>query len=153
MQNSIRVRSATEYVIEVNDSGETISFDVSDTGLTTRLIGTFERINALAERYEVEAAELDKRADQPYNELITKNQYEAAALIDSFYSEARAAMDMFLGEGACRKIFGERNYYDMFGDLIKQLEPHFRQIGISAEKLKNRAVEKHSPGKQPKALT
>lgn len=163
MPNSIRVQSATEYVIEVNDNGDTISVDTSDTGLTSKLAKTYDKINALVKLYEAKADELEAQPDEPYstalvaNEesgepeqktLITKKQYESSKLIDQFYIEARAAMDTFLGEGACMKIFGDKNYYNMFNDLTVQLEPHFKQMGINAEKLKETGVSKHSPNRQ-----
>ncbi|MEL4106778.1 hypothetical protein AAFA46_08085 [Oscillospiraceae bacterium WX1] len=163
MVNSIRVRSATEYIIEVSDNGDTISFDTSDTGLTSKLASTFDKINALVKEYEIKASEIEAQSDEPYstttiknNEtgqtevktLITKNQYESSKLIDRFYVDARAAMDTFLGEGACKKIFGDKNYYNMFNDLTKQLEPHFKKMGINAEKLKETGVQRHSPNRQ-----
>ncbi len=162
MANSIRVRSATEYIIEVNDNGDTISFDTSDTGLTSKLAITFDKINALVKEYEAKAAEIEVQPDEPYSTativddsgqsevktLITKKQYESSKLIDKFYEDARAAMDTFLGEGACRKIFGDKNYYNMFNDLTKQLEPHFKKMGINAEKLKETGMKKHVPNRQ-----
>ncbi|MEM5768468.1 MAG: hypothetical protein AAGU32_09310 [Bacillota bacterium] len=163
MSNSIRVRSATEYVIEVNDNGDTISFDTSDTGLTSKLASAFDKINALIKEYELRAAEPEAQPDEPYSTtmvqntesgeperktLITKKQFEGSKLIDQFYLEARAAMDTFLGEGACQKIFGNKNYYNMFNDLSAQLEPHFKQMGINAEKLKEAGVKKHAPNRQ-----
>lgn len=168
MTNSIRVKSATEYIIEVNDLGETISFDVADTSLTSRFVGVMEKIDSLVKVYEEKAAQIEARPDIPYNTvrivneetgeeetqtLITQNQFESALLVEEFYGEARAAMDTFLGEGACRKIFGERNYLNMFNDLLEQLEPHFQKMGVNAENLRKKAVEKHSPDRvQRRAL-
>lgn len=145
--NSIRVRSKTEYVIEVNDQGETISFDVQDTGLASKLMRTFEKIDALTKEYEDKAKEIDARPDEPYNEYITKNQLDGAKLIEEFYIDARQVMDSFLGEGACQKIFGDKNYFDMFNDLTEQLEPHFKKIGISAEAIRTNAAKKHAPNR------
>jgi len=163
MANSIRVKSATEYIIEVNDQGETITFDTSDTGLTSRLFDMYEKIEALTKDYTARGAEIDARPDEPLktfdvtNEetgeldnkaIITKNQYEGAKLIDSFYIEARTVLDMFLGAGACQKIFGDKNYTSMFDDLFSALEPHFKKMGVKAENLKKRAVEKYSPNRE-----
>lgn len=148
MSNSIRVRSESEYIIEVNDLGQTISFDAQDTGLTGKLMRTYEKIDALTKEYEEKAAGIDARPDEPMNEYITRNQYDGAQMIDSFYSEARTTMDLFLGAGACQKIFGDKNYLNMFNDLTTQLEPHFKQMGINAESLKTSAVKKHAPNRE-----
>ncbi len=162
MSNSIRVHSNTEYVIEVNDNGDTISFDTSDIGLTSRLYDTFDQLDKLAREYEVKAAELDAREDKPrstvevehedgtmeHKTLITQNQYDGTKMMDDYYRDARAALDIFLGEGACQKIFGDKNYYTMFEDLTQQLKPHFEKMGLSAQKLKANAVKKHSPNRE-----
>lgn len=148
MANKIRVKSENEYVIDVNDNGDVISFDITDTGLTSRLMKTFEKIDELTKEYETKAVEIDKQEDKPYNDVITQNQYESAKLIDNFYTDARLVMDGFLGKGACQKIFGDKNYLNMFYDLTEALEPHFEKIGINAEKLKKTGVLKHSPNRK-----
>ena len=157
MANKIRVKSSTEYVIEVNDNGETISFDISDTGLATKMVRTFDKINDLIDEYQEKAKEIDKRPDEPFKKafidgeektLITKNQYDGAAMIDELYSKARGQLDLFLGDGACQKIFGNHNYYSMFEDLTDQLKPHFEKMGINAENLKAKVVNKYAPNRE-----
>lgn len=161
MANSIRVKSASEYIIEVNDKGDTISFDMADTSLTSKVCKMFERVEALSKEYEKKAAEIDQRDDKPHScfdfvgndgeieskTLITQNQYDKVELIDSFYIEARAAVEVLLGVGACQKIFGSKNYFEMFDDLAEQLAPHFEKIGVSYNKLKHSAAQKHAPNR------
>jgi hypothetical protein len=165
---SIRIKSETEYVIEVNDNGDTISFDVADTGLASRMAKTFEKIEEITKDYEAKAAEIDARPDEPYittntvntdsgeietTTIITKNQYDGSKLIDQMYVDARATLDLFLGNGACQKIFGDKNYYGMFNDLSEQMKPHFEAMGINAEKLKQTGVAKYCPNRgQHKAM-
>ena len=159
-KNSIRVHSKTEYTIEVNDKGDTISFDLEDTGLTSKLFKMYEALDKLKVKYMTQAQELDKRPDEPFKTvteenpidgeavqkvLITKNQYEGTQMIDQFYYDARHALDQFLGEGACQKIFGDKNYKDMFEDLLEQLTPEFKKMGINNELIKASAVKKHGP--------
>ena len=155
--NSIRVKSASEYTIEVNDSGDTIVFDTSDTRLTARLFEMSATIDALTKEFEAKAKELDARTDEPCSTvvleglgrttLLTKNQVEGAQMLDHFYDEARKALDGFMGPGACLKIFGTKNYLSMFEDLMEQLGPHFKKMGINAEKLKTSAAAKHAPNR------
>lgn len=144
-KHSIRVKSATLYEIEVNCKGDTISFDPNDITLTSRLMKAFDKIDRLTADYEAKALEIDARPDEPLNEFVTRNQYDGVNLINDMYTEARAALDGFLGVGACQKIFGDANYLTMFDDLKEQLEPHFKAIGISAAKLREGAVAKYAP--------
>lgn len=158
--NKIRVHSKTEYVIEVNDQGETISFDLEDTSLPSRLFKMYEAMESLTTEYMAKGKALDARPDEPRihlaeaelgedvpaeQRIITKNQYDGAQLLDSFYKEARKAMDGFLGEGACQKIFGNTNYQSMFEDLLEQLTPEFKKMGLNTESIKTRAAQKHGP--------
>ena len=153
----IRIKSSTIYTIEVNDKGETIEFDISDTGLATRMVRTFDKINSLIDKYQERAKEIDARTDEPFKTaviggeektLITKNQYDGAAMIDELYQKSRETLDSFLGAGACQKIFGNANYYSMFDDLTEQLKPHFEKMGIIAENLRAKVVNKYAPNRE-----
>lgn len=141
----MRVKSSGEYVIEVNDNGDTISFDPTDISMRSRLIGSFEKIDALAKTYDQKAAAIDARPDEPLNDFVTRNQRDHAELMDEYYMAARKVLDDFLGEGACQKIFGERNWITMFQDLAEQLEPHLKAMGVNAEKIMAETAKKYAP--------
>ena len=166
-KNSIRVKSQAEYSIEVNDAGDTISFDMTDTGLTSRLFKMYEDIESITKECEARVAALGDGPDEALHTamlpgedgelqervLITKHQYETAKLLDDYYKDARGAMDVFLGHGACQKIFGDKNYTRMFDDLLGQLKPHFDKMGLKAEDIKKSAAKKHAPNRaQRRAL-
>jgi len=153
----IRVKSSTIYTIEVNDNGDTIEFDISDTGLANKMVRAFDKVNNLVDEYQEKAKEIDERPDEPFKTtvidgkekvLITKNQYDGAAMIDELYQKSRETLDTFLGVGACKKIFGDKNYYNMFDDLAEQLKPHFEKMGINAKNLKAKVVKKYSPNRE-----
>ncbi len=148
MENKIRVQSQGEYIIEVNDCGDTISLDPTDITLTSKLMKSFERIDELTKDYEARAKAIDARPDEPMNEFISKNQFEGTNLINEFYGEARKALDGFLGADACQKIFGDKNWLTMFDDLTVQLEPHLKAIGVNAEKIRTAAAQKYAPNRE-----
>jgi hypothetical protein len=157
MANKIRVKSSTIYTIEVNDDGDTIEFDISDTGLATKMVKTFDKVNDLIDEYQEKGREIDERPDEPFKTavidgaektLITKNQYDGAQMIDELYSKSRETLDTFLGEGACQKIFGNSNYLSMFEDLSEQLKPHFEKMGLNAQNLKAKTVNKYMPNRE-----
>jgi hypothetical protein len=155
--NKIRVKSSSIYTIEVNDEGDTIQFDMTDTGLASKMVKAFDKINELTEEYQNKASEIDARPDEPYRKtdidgeektVITKNQYDGAQMIDELYTKARKALDEFLGENACQKIFGDNNYYSMFEDLTEQLKPHLEKMGLDAQALKAKTVNKYMPNRE-----
>lgn len=143
-KNSIRVKSKNEYVIEVNDKGETISFDLTDFRLPAKLLNTYNNLNELTNEYEQKNEELAKREDKDINEFVTQNQMDIIALTEQYYKDARNVLDEFLGEGACQKIFGDKNYMDMFDDLIEQLTPHFNAMGLNFKKMQKGLVKKYT---------
>ena len=53
-------------------------------------------------------------------------------------------MDAFLGAGACQKIFGDRNYVEMYDDLFDQLAPHFEKMKLNSEGITARIKAKYS---------
>ena len=163
MSNSMRVESPNEYVIEVNDNGDTISFDLTDINLSKKAFRMYEQLNEITVKYEKLVNNIEARPDKPYrsismvNEetgetedrvLFTQNQYDSMELTGKFFTEARAALDSFLGEGACTKIFGEKNYYTMFNDLFEQLQPHFKKMGVNADNFRKSISDKYSPTRQ-----
>jgi hypothetical protein len=149
--NKIRIRSGTEYVIEVNDAGETISFDLADTSLPSKLFKMMDRVEELTSEIDAKAKEIDALPDKTVKTIgdvnVSQKQMEGAQLMDDYFIRVREALDIFLGEGACQKIFGDKNYYSMVGDLMEQLEPHFKKIGLTAEQVKKAAVAKHAPNR------
>lgn len=153
---SIRVKSGSEYVIEVNDKGDTISFDPSDITMTSKLLRTYEHIDALMNEYKEKAKQLDEKPVEAIYEgeyegkeiKITKKDIESEKLTNELFDKTREIMDEFLGDGACQKIFGDKNWFTMFDDLAEQLEPHFKQIGINAQKIRTGAAKKYAPNRE-----
>lgn len=157
-QGSIRVESKTRYTIEVNDKGETISFDLADFRLTAKLLNVYNRLEELGKQCEEEGkrmlekedkvAKKIKTTDESNNKiegLVTQNMLDTMELANDYYNKARDILDEFLGEGACQKIFGDTNYATMFDDLFEQLEPHFKKMGINYQKLQKGLAKKFAP--------
>ena len=153
--NSIRVGSKSRYSIEVNDRGDQIFFDLADTKLPAKLFEMYEAVDLATKKY-TDLAEMAKKVvtgkKKAGSNSITEEQYASAKLLDAFYIEARAALDLFLGEGACQKIFGDDNYTDMFNDLMEQLEPHFKKMGLNTLAMKAQIAKKYLPEKTGTAL-
>lgn len=143
-KHSIRVRSKNEYVIEVNDKGETISFDLTDTELMLKFDRALTKINQIQKEIEEKQKELNELKDEKTDSFMTMKEKEEYEMISKAYQDMRNAVDEFCGKGACQKIFGDTNYIEMFNDLFDQLMPHFEAMGMNADKMRKEIEEKYS---------
>lgn len=142
--NRIRVKSNTRYDIEVNDKGEFISFDLNDPSLPFRFNEAFNKTRKRLEEMQKEIAKIESRQDRTSNKYIfSKNEAEKAKVTKSGYEDMREIMDVFLGTGACQKIFGDDNWYSMFNDLMDALEPEFEKMGVSHKATAQRIEQKY----------
>ena len=139
----IRVEKKNIYTIEVNDNGDTIEFDLEDIGLNFKLLRALKEIDRIQEYMKNEITIIQKRQDVK-GKYISKNEEDILRLWNKCFKDMRSAMDIFLGEGACQKIFGDRNYIEMFDDLMEQLKPHLEKMKVSYENIKKRIENKYS---------
>jgi hypothetical protein len=145
MTDKIRVGQPRHpYVIDVNDNGDTIVFDLADSSIGVRLLSMLTQIQQIEQKYTRKAREL---GGQP-NALVpglpfSKAQAYLIRMTEDFYKDARRAADTFLGQGACQKIFGNQNYPDMFIDLLKQMTPHFEKMGLATDHLKKEIAARY----------
>lgn len=145
-KNKIRIQSKNEYVIEVNDNGDTISFDLTDPELMLKFDRAFNKVKGIGEsikRKEEEFKNIEPFQFDKQDMILTNEQRKFHEFIVKCFEDMRMAFDEFLGEGACQKIFGNSNYIDMYDDLIKQLQPHFEKMGLNAKKLKEEIIDKY----------
>lgn len=128
------------YVLEVNDKGETIEFDLTDISLPEKIMKASENIGKLDKEYQEEMMKLN-------NEEIDKvlKTKKAIEIENKKCKQMREEFDNFLGENACQKIFGDTNYYGMFLQLFDALEPHFDKMKIKLDKAKLKLANKYLP--------
>lgn len=142
---SLRVAKKDVYIIEVNDAGETIEFDLVDISLPMRFNKAYLDVEKSLRWLEGQIALKDKEvSDSEKVGLLTKGEEKLLKAWDKAFRDMRKAMDNFLGEGGCQKIFGDRNYLEMWSDLFDALEPHIEKMGIRNEDIKNRIKAKYS---------
>ena len=144
---TLRIERKDIYTIEVNDNGDTIEFDLLDIELPFKCDRAFREISKAESDLQAKLVIIDKKQDHPLKGTIMTANEEARlnAYRDAFLG-MRAAMDSFLGEGACQKIFGDRNYLEMFTDLAEALAPHMEKMQLNSEGIKKRIKDKY--GKQ-----
>jgi len=132
MKNTLRVAKKSEYVIEVNDIGETISFNIEDPSLPLRAEKTYDDLRKITNDLKIEIAMIEKNNDNSSGSILTKKNKAILQAYDSTFKMMRKIMDQFLGRGACQKIFGDSNYLTMYDELFEQLTPHFEKMGINS---------------------
>lgn len=143
--NSIRVRNKDAYVIEVNDNGDTIEFDITDIELPFRL----EKAKTMAEEAKKwlkgQQVIIAKKQDTAQKgDLMTAKERATLEAYREFFKKMRAAVDMLAGKGASDKIFGEKNYLEMFSDFMEAMQPHFDKMELKGIDIKKRIEEKYS---------
>lgn len=143
MANKIRIQNKNQYVIEVNDNGDTISFNVDDPALPLKFDNAMMRLNNVQQKLKAEEQIIRKKEDKKTNGILSQNTRKILEAEVKACNDLRSIFDEFLGEGACEKIFGNANYLGMFQDLMEQLEPHFAIMKLDAEHYKKAVEEKY----------
>ena len=141
---SLRIERKDIYTIEVNDNGETIEFDLVDVELPFKCDRAFREVTRIENELKAKLVIIDKKQDHPIKGAVMTANEEARleAYKDAFLG-MRCAMDGFMGEGACQKIFGDRNYLEMFTDLAEALAPHLEKMQLNSEGIRKRIKEKY----------
>lgn len=156
--SGIRIKKNNIYRIEVNDDKEYIEFDLSDVNLNFKLYEAIENINKIqAETVDKQKELLQKIIKEDNNKIYTENKKELAKLEKDTFIRIRKAMDGFLGEGACQKIFGDWNGYDMFDLLIEELskprkelngKSHLDMLKLKSSDMKTKLINKYKKDKK-----
>ena len=143
--NSIRIEKKDIYTIEVNDLGETIEFDLVDIELPFKCDRALSEVNRIYKELQAKLVIIEKKEDHQIDgEFMTVNEKAKLEAHKTAFKAMRVAMDAFLGDGACQKIFGDRNYVEMYDDLFEQLEPHFEKMELNSEGITERIKSKYS---------
>ena len=144
MDGKIEIKRDREdfYILEVNDKGDTIQFDLTDICLPEKILNASENLAKINAKYDEDIMKIEQ---ENYDE--EQKARKIMALDKETAIKSREIFDSFLGEGACQKIFGDSNYFGMYVELFNQLEPHFDKMIIKSKKAKTRLAEKYLPKK------
>lgn len=151
MAEKLRIQRKDIYEIEVNDNGDTISFALGDVELPFLLNEAYEGISAAQDWLKQRMTVINKQKDSEVKgSAMTKNQKLTMEAQKECFAKMRKAMDRFLGEGGCQKIFGDVNYFEMYNDLFDALNEkgedgfsHLERMKISNDAISARVMEKY----------
>lgn len=152
MAEKLRIQRKDIYEIEVNDNGDTIAFALGDIELPFRLSEAYEDIDRIQQNLKQKLLVIEKQQDSRIKgSPMTKNQKAACEAQKQAFKDMRKAMDKFLGEGGCQKIFGDANYFEMYTDLFEELTKkgedglsHLDRMKISNDSISERIQRKYS---------
>lgn len=138
--DSIRVKKDDVYRIEVNDAGEYIEFDLLDIDLGSKCLTAARELEKEKALYNKQSEELHNQYKDDNETLLMKHH----DLDVEYCTKLRKTFDLFLGEGACKKIFGDTNRIGMFDELFEELSPHLEKLEINIKKIKEKIKEKYT---------
>lgn len=142
---SLRIERKDIYTIEVNDKGETIEFDLVDVELPFKCERAIAEVGRISNDLKAQLVIIGKQQDHKQGgKLMTANEEATLSAYRKAFKEMRVAVDEFLGEGACQKIFGDRNYIEMYDDLFTALAPHLEKMKITNDGIMERIKAKYS---------
>lgn len=136
----LNLKKEETYKIEVNDNGEYIEFDLTDIALPDKIFQASEKIELIDKKYKNGINEIDNK-----NISKIEKAREVIKLEKEKCQELRKEFDSFLGENACQKIFGNKNRYEMFSELLEALDPHFKKMKINLKKAREKLIKKYIP--------
>lgn len=144
MENSIRINNDNDvYRIEVNDNGEYIEFNLLDIDLPFKFVNCGEQLTKKQEEYY----EITSKIREEYKDDIETRIKKEHEIDNRFCDDLRAIFDDLLGEGACKKIFGNINTVGMYNKLFEELYPHFEKMKLKHDKIQKEIYEKYMPKK------
>lgn len=129
MSNSIRVNTG-KVTLEVNDSGDTISFNV-DVVFMERFQKLYDHVVTAEKDYEAREAVLDKDNTTDENG-IPSNLAAKIALLKEFCIDCRAQIDTLFGDGTSDKVFGDSLLAEMFAEFLEAVTPFVAKVRAQA---------------------
>lgn len=106
------------------DTGEFIEIDMEDIELPFRINDCEKKHRENLQQLKSQIMLIDKKQDHKGKELLSSNEEEKLKAIKEFYKKEEEALDLFLGEGATRKLLnGRKPYYSMYDDINEMLKP------------------------------
>lgn len=152
--NKIRLGSKTKVTLEVNDQGETISFDIGDPSFLNKAQQMALKAEQAQKEFDERFQDLDRYIEESTDDdladdLLDDKMIELGQGFADLFADLRLAVDGFLGQGASQKIYGDDNYLSMFDDLFESLKPYFDE-GAELQKKEIENAKKEALKKIPK---
>lgn len=143
MENEIKLSKSNELRLKITtddgkDTGEYLTFDLEDIGLSLRYQEMLERDKKNKDWLQKEFAIIDKRQDVKGKKLLSKNEEDKLKAISKFFNEEVEVYNMFLGENGVQKLLNGRKVgwttlAEIDSIIEHQIIPYFEKQAKSIE--------------------
>lgn len=158
MEDFIQIKKSNKFVVgirdeEGNDTGNTIEFDLEDLDLPFKINDCAKQHNENIKELKRKYAVIDKKKDVKGKYILSANEEAKIKALKEFYVKEEKALDLFLGDGATKKLLNGRNpYYTMYDDITEMLEPILPKLTNNAKSIEDRIRSKYSNKKEENVL-
>jgi hypothetical protein len=130
---------------EGNDTGEHLEFDLEDIEMPLKLNESEIKHKKNYEYLRNQFVIIDKKEDKKGKFMLSWREEEKVKALQEFYKREMEAMDLFLGEGATKKLLnGRKPYYSMYDDIMDIIEPIMPKLEVNADNIINKIKNKYS---------
>ena len=121
-----------------------LEFDLADVELPLKLNKCEHLIKKARTTFRNKVLIINKKKDKKGKMLLSSNEEEKIRALQDYYKDMEEAIDLFIGEGGTKKVFGERRYWDMYEDLSEMLKPFMPKLKLDFDNMANRIKEKYN---------
>ena len=121
-----------------------IEFDLADIQLPIKYNDCVEKIKLAQKNLRNQLIIIDKKQDHKGKQLLSSNQEAKIKALSSYYDDMEKAIDLFVGEGGTKKIFGNRRYWEMYEDFSEMIKPFLPNIKLNVDDMAARIKKKYS---------
>lgn len=129
--------------LDENGKEVCLEFDLADIELPLKLNKCEHLIRKAQSNLKSKMVVIDKKEDRKGKMLLSYKEEEKIKALKEYYDEMEKAIDLFIGEGGTRKVFGSRRYWEMYEDLIEMLNPFLPKMKISVDSIISRVKNKY----------
>lgn len=158
MEDFIKLKKRNTLKIGIKDeegkpTGEHLEFDIDNIDYLLQLNKADILHNKNIEYLKGHLVIINKKQDKKGKYILSSNEEEKIKLMQEFYKREMEALDLFLGEGACKKLLnGNKPYIEMFDDFKEMLEPIMPLLHSKTDDIIERVKKKYSKKEEIETL-
>lgn len=121
-----------------------LEFDLADVELPLKLNKCEHLIKKAQINFRNKVVIINKKQDKKGKMLLSSNEEEKIKALQEYYKDMEEAMDLFIGKGGTKKVFGNRRYWEMYEDLSEMLKPFLAKMRLDIDSMTDNIIKKYS---------